>query len=93
MNLPSGHGVGKTSCLLWVALWWIGTHYHEKVILTAPTSAQRPGHVSVELDYPKTEIERAGAAEIMFVAGWFRACPREWSFRFPVFSVGGCFID
>jgi phage terminase large subunit len=40
ISIRSGHGVGKTSCLSWLALWWIGTHYHAKVILTAPTSAQ-----------------------------------------------------
>jgi phage terminase large subunit len=40
VSIRSGHGVGKTSCLSWLALWWIGTHYHAKVILTAPTSAQ-----------------------------------------------------
>jgi hypothetical protein len=40
VSIRSGHGVGKTSCLSWLALWWIGTHHHAKVILTAPTSAQ-----------------------------------------------------
>lgn len=40
VSIRSGHGVGKTSCLSWLALWWIGTHYHAKVIITAPTSAQ-----------------------------------------------------
>ena len=40
ISIRSGHGVGKTSCLSWLALWWIGTHYHAKVVITAPTSAQ-----------------------------------------------------
>tara|TARA_R110002020_G_scaffold7935_6_gene32593 strand:+ start:499 stop:1887 length:1389 start_codon:yes stop_codon:yes gene_type:complete len=40
VSIRSGHGVGKTSCLSWLALWWIGTHYHAKVVVTAPTSAQ-----------------------------------------------------
>ena len=40
VSIRSGHGVGKTSCLSWLALWWIGTHHHAKVVLTAPTSAQ-----------------------------------------------------
>ena len=40
VSIRSGHGVGKTSVLSWLALWWIGTHYHAKVILTAPTSSQ-----------------------------------------------------
>ena len=40
VSIRSGHGVGKTSCLSWLALWWIATHYHAKVVVTAPTSAQ-----------------------------------------------------
>ena len=40
ISIRSGHGVGKTSCLSWLALWWIATHYHAKVVITAPTSAQ-----------------------------------------------------
>ena len=40
ISIRSGHGVGKTSCLSWLALWWIGTHYPAKVVITAPTSAQ-----------------------------------------------------
>ena len=40
VSIRSGHGVGKTSCLSWLALWWISTHYHAKVVMTAPTSAQ-----------------------------------------------------
>ena len=39
-SIRSGHGVGKTSCLSWLALWWISCHYHAKVVITAPTSAQ-----------------------------------------------------
>ena len=40
ISIRSGHGVGKTSCLSWLALWFISTHYHAKVVVTAPTSAQ-----------------------------------------------------
>jgi len=40
ISIRSGHGVGKTSCLSWLALWWISCHYHAKVVITAPTSAQ-----------------------------------------------------
>ena len=40
ISIRSGHGVGKTSCLSWLALWWVGTHYHAKVVITAPTAAQ-----------------------------------------------------
>ena len=40
VSIRSGHGVGKTSCLSWLAIWWISTHYNAKVVITAPTSAQ-----------------------------------------------------
>lgn len=40
ISIRSGHGVGKTSCLSWLALWWVVSHYHAKVVITAPTSAQ-----------------------------------------------------
>ena len=40
VSIRSGHGVGKTSCLSWLALWWISCHYPAKVVITAPTSAQ-----------------------------------------------------
>ena len=40
VSIRSGHGVGKTSCLSWLALWWIAVHYNAKVVITAPTSAQ-----------------------------------------------------
>ena len=40
ISIRSGHGVGKTSCLSWLALWWISSHHNAKVVITAPTSAQ-----------------------------------------------------
>jgi len=40
VSIRSGHGVGKTSCLSWLAIWWIAVHYNAKVVITAPTSAQ-----------------------------------------------------
>tara|TARA_R110002020_G_scaffold321079_2_gene537025 strand:- start:1658 stop:3046 length:1389 start_codon:yes stop_codon:yes gene_type:complete len=40
VSIRSGHGVGKTSVLSWLALWWISSHHHAKVVITAPTSAQ-----------------------------------------------------
>ena len=40
ISVRSGQGVGKTSCLSWLALWWITVHRDAKVVVTAPTSAQ-----------------------------------------------------
>ena len=40
VTVRSGHGVGKRSCLSWLALWWITVHFDSKVVITAHTSAQ-----------------------------------------------------
>jgi phage terminase large subunit len=36
----SGHGVGKTTTLSWLAIWWISVFYKAKAVVTAPTSGQ-----------------------------------------------------
>lgn len=36
----SGHGVGKTTTLAWLILWWICTRYPQKTVCTAPTEHQ-----------------------------------------------------
>ena len=40
LAIRSGHGVGKSTLLSWVILWWLGTHYPAKVACTAPTQHQ-----------------------------------------------------
>jgi len=40
VSIRSGHGVGKTACLSWMALWWITVHWDAKCVISAPTSAQ-----------------------------------------------------
>ncbi len=36
----SGHGIGKTTCLSWIILWWMSTRPYAKVPTTAPTAHQ-----------------------------------------------------
>lgn len=36
----SGHGVGKTTTLAWLIIWWILTRYPQKTVCTAPTEKQ-----------------------------------------------------
>lgn len=38
--IKSGHGVGKTTLLSWLAVWWISCYLGAKVRITAPTAAQ-----------------------------------------------------
>lgn len=40
ISVRSGHGVGKSTTVSWLALWYILTRYHAKIVITAPTSAQ-----------------------------------------------------
>jgi phage terminase large subunit len=38
--IKSGHGVGKSTLLAWIILWWMLTRFPAKVACTAPTSHQ-----------------------------------------------------
>ena len=40
LAVKSGHGVGKSSFLSWVSLWWLTTRYPSKIAVTAPTAHQ-----------------------------------------------------
>lgn len=40
ISIRSGHGVGKTCWIAWVALWFALTRYPFKVVLTAPSAPQ-----------------------------------------------------
>jgi hypothetical protein len=40
VSVKSGHGVGKSSCMAWIALWWLITRSPAKVACTAPTAHQ-----------------------------------------------------
>jgi len=38
--VKSGHGVGKSTLLAWIILWWLLTRFPAKIACTAPTSHQ-----------------------------------------------------
>lgn len=40
LAIRSGHGVGKSAFMAWVALWWMSTHYPCKIACTAPSAHQ-----------------------------------------------------
>lgn len=40
ISVRAGHGVGKTACLAWAAIWFMLTRYPQKTVLTAPTASQ-----------------------------------------------------
>lgn len=40
ISVRSGHGVGKSTAVSWLTLWYLLTRYHCKIVVTAPTSAQ-----------------------------------------------------
>ncbi len=40
ISIRSGHGVGKTTLLAWIILWWMLTRHPNRIPVTAPTSTQ-----------------------------------------------------
>jgi phage terminase large subunit len=40
ISIRSGHGVGKSTAVSWLMLWFLLTRFPVKVVVTAPTSAQ-----------------------------------------------------
>lgn len=38
--VASGHGIGKTSLIAWIILWFISTRPHPQIVVTANTSGQ-----------------------------------------------------
>lgn len=40
ISIRSGHGVGKTTVLAWIIVWWMLTRFPQKTVATAPTTAQ-----------------------------------------------------
>lgn len=51
ISVRSGHGVGKTTWLSWIILWFMSTRYPCKVGVTAPTSHQLEDALVAELTF------------------------------------------
>lgn len=47
--VASGHGVGKTTLVAWLILWFIATRAHPQIVVTANTKAQLEGKTWREL--------------------------------------------
>ena len=45
----SGHGVGKTSCASWTALWFLFHHFPCKIVSTSPSQKQMDDALMAEL--------------------------------------------
>tara|TARA_R110002020_G_scaffold245223_3_gene458893 strand:- start:13338 stop:14753 length:1416 start_codon:yes stop_codon:yes gene_type:complete len=45
----SGHGVGKTSCASWTALWFLFHHFPCKIVITSPSQKQMDDALMAEL--------------------------------------------
>ena len=40
ISIRSGHGVGKSAVLSWLAVWFLLTRYRAKIVMTAPSAPQ-----------------------------------------------------
>ena len=49
MAVRSGHGVGKTSCASWTALWFLFHHFPCKIVITSPSQKQMDDALMAEL--------------------------------------------
>lgn len=65
LGVRSGHGVGKTAWIAWIIHWFVSTHPHPQVVVTANTKAQLES---------KTWRELAKWQSLAINGSWF-----EWS--------------
>jgi len=83
MAVRSGHGVGKTSCASWTALWFLFHHFPCKIVITSPSQKQMddalmaelkatirklPKSLSDLLEIYKERIELIGAPQEAFIS-------------------------
>lgn len=40
ISIRSGHGVGKSTCLAWIMIWFLLTRFPVKIVVTAPSAPQ-----------------------------------------------------
>lgn len=83
ISIRSGHGVGKTTLLAWLIVWWICVKFPQKTVCTAPTSKQLfdalaaetvmwikrlPGPIQELFEIKSDQIELRSAPEQSFVS-------------------------
>jgi len=55
----SGHGVGKTSCASWTALWFLFHHFPCKIVITSPSQKQMDDALMAELKSTIRKLPRS----------------------------------
>lgn len=81
--IRSGHGVGKSTCMAWVLIWFVLTRFPSKSVVTAPTSSQLfdalfselkaqinrlPDHLQGLLDVTSDRVVLKAAPESAFIS-------------------------
>jgi hypothetical protein len=79
----SGHGVGKTTTLSWLAIWWISVFLKAKAVVTAPTSGQlndallpemkswirqMPEEIQANYNIKQDRVELVAAPDLNFIS-------------------------
>jgi phage terminase large subunit len=79
ISIRSGHGVGKSTLLSWVILWWILTRYPTKAACTAPTSHQLNDVLWSELAFWRRKLPPGLQDQLVLKADRLElvAAPRE----------------
>jgi phage terminase large subunit len=79
ISVRSGHGVGKTTTLAWIKIWWIFTRFPQKTICTAPTQDQLFDALASETKAWMTKLPAPLQAqfEILAESIFFKAAPDE----------------
>lgn len=72
LAVASGHGVGKTTLVAWVILWFISTRQNPQIVVTANTAGQLTG---------KTWRELAKWHRLMVHADWFQWTATKFFFK------------
>jgi phage terminase large subunit len=79
ISVRSGHGVGKTTVLAWIIIWWICTRFPQKTICTAPTEKQLFDALAAETKAWITKLQPSLQAQFMVLSESieFKAAPDE----------------
>src|SRR5215831_15248978 len=83
ISIRSGNGVGKTTLLAWLAIWFPFTRYPSKTVVTAPTSQQL-------YDALWVEIRHWLSASPTFVSSLFEVTSERLSL---VSAPDSCFVS
>jgi hypothetical protein len=79
ISIRSGHGVGKSTLLSWVILWWMLTRYPTKAACTAPTSHQLNDVLWSEIAFWRRKLPLGLQEQLLLKADRLEltAAPRE----------------